>query len=67
MTTVKIKHAHHWIIDRNDFGHCKLPGCDATKDFRKLQNKRRYDSPEFKAICRLGGLRSRKKKLIWEG
>ena len=63
MTTVKIKHVHFWKIDRDDFGRCK---CGATKDFRKLQNKRRYDSPEFKAICRLGGLRSRKKKLAWK-
>ena len=62
-TAVKVKHVHHWYLDRFDFGRCE---CGATKDFRKLQNKKHRISPEFREACRQGGLASRKKKMFWE-
>lgn len=30
---------HHWMISDHNFGRCKK--CGATKDFAKLQEKRR--------------------------
>ena len=35
----KHKCVHHWVINSVNVGHCIRPGCDAVKDFGKLQDR----------------------------